>query len=89
MATFGALCSAGFDAAGICLTINNRCVIHQLYNPCVSFTAVCTASSTAATVSPAFPVQQHSCGNDQPSSEDAVRLLAVSGSHRRPDQPDE
>ena len=39
---FGALCSAGFDGAGICKGTG------QLYNPCASFTAPCTPSSPTA-----------------------------------------
>jgi Carboxypeptidase regulatory-like domain len=63
---FGQICTAGFDAAGLCLNRQpgstsppntvcapgsnaNGCVIaNQLYNACVSFTAVCTASSPSA-----------------------------------------
>src|SRR5580700_10875464 len=40
---FSALCPAGFNAAGICSSTSGGNV--QLYNPCVSFTAPCTASS--------------------------------------------
>ena len=43
---FGALCPAGFTAAGICSSTSGA--NEQLYNPCVSFTAPCTASSPAA-----------------------------------------
>lgn len=50
---FGALCKAGFTAAGICSASGSGNV--QLYNPCVSFTAVCTASSPAATTRQPFP----------------------------------
>jgi hypothetical protein len=39
---FGALCAAGFDGAGNCLGDG------QLYNPCASFAAPCTPSSTPA-----------------------------------------
>src|ERR1700692_3788844 len=39
---FGAICTAGFDANGVCTGPG------QLYNPCVSFAAVCTPSSPAA-----------------------------------------
>src|SRR5258707_11560800 len=60
---FGQICTAGFDAGGLCLnrlpgstsppntvcapgSSASGCVIaNQLYNPCVSFAAVCTASS--------------------------------------------
>jgi len=50
---FGALCSAGFDATGACKSSGSGNV--QLYNPCVSFTAPCTPSSTAATTRQIFP----------------------------------
>jgi len=46
---FGALCSAGFDAAGNCTGTG------QLYNPCASFTAACTPSSTPAATRSPFP----------------------------------
>jgi hypothetical protein len=46
---FGALCSAGFNASGICNGSG------QLYNPCASFTAPCTSSSTPAAVRSPFP----------------------------------
>ncbi|MGB6305842.1 MAG: carboxypeptidase-like regulatory domain-containing protein, partial [Acidobacteriaceae bacterium] len=39
---FGAICTAGFDANGICQGSG------QLYNPCASFTSPCTPSSTPA-----------------------------------------
>jgi hypothetical protein len=53
---FGALCPAGFDASGTCLNRSTTgAVIDQLYNPCASFTAVCTASSTPATTRQIFP----------------------------------
>jgi hypothetical protein len=49
-ADFGAICTNGFDASGVCLDRDSKNnVIHQLYNPCASFTAPCTPSSTAAT----------------------------------------
>src|ERR1700684_1453608 len=44
---FGALCPAGFNASGICTSTSGGNI--QLYNPCVSFTQPCTASSPAAT----------------------------------------
>jgi hypothetical protein len=44
---FSALCPAGFNASGICSSTSGGNI--QLYNPCVSFTAPCTASSAAAT----------------------------------------
>ncbi|MGB9432048.1 MAG: TonB-dependent receptor, partial [Candidatus Acidiferrum sp.] len=50
---FGALCSAGFNSAGVCTSTKGANT--QLYNPCVSFTAVCTSSSPAATVRQPFP----------------------------------
>jgi len=50
---FGQLCPAGFDTSGVCTSTANGNV--QLYNPCVSFTAVCTASSPAATTRQPFP----------------------------------
>jgi hypothetical protein len=49
---FSALCPAGFDASGVCTSTTNGNV--QLYNPCVSFTQVCTASSAAAAVRQPF-----------------------------------
>jgi hypothetical protein len=53
---FSALCKAGFNAAGACTGSGNGNV--QLYNPCVSFTAVCTPSSAAATTRAIFPFNQ-------------------------------
>jgi hypothetical protein len=50
---FGALCKAGFDATGMCLGTGAGNV--QLYNPCASFTAPCTPSSTPATPRQIFP----------------------------------
>ena len=47
---FGAICSAGFNASGIC-----KDPAGQLYNPCASFTAPCTSSSTPAATRSAFP----------------------------------
>jgi Carboxypeptidase regulatory-like domain len=56
---FGGICTKGFDGSGICLdraTVNNvQVVTHQLYNPCVSFAAPCTPSSTPATTRQPFP----------------------------------
>ena len=49
---FGQLCPAGFDASGVCKSTTNGNV--QLYNPCASFTAVCTASSASATTRQPF-----------------------------------
>jgi hypothetical protein len=49
---FGAICKGGFDGAGICLdrtTVNGVSVVtHQLYNPCTSFSALCTPASAAS-----------------------------------------
>src|SRR5262249_47390323 len=50
---FGALCSAGFNASGVCSSSGAGNV--QLYNPCASFSAPCTASSTPAAVRQPFP----------------------------------
>jgi hypothetical protein len=49
---FSALCPAGFNASGICSSTSGGNI--QLYNPCVSFTAPCTASSAAATTRQPF-----------------------------------
>jgi len=46
---FGALCSSGFDGSGACKGSG------QLYNPCASFTAPCTPSSTPASPRSPFP----------------------------------
>ncbi len=46
---YGALCTAGFDSAGVCRGPG------QLYNPCASFTAPCTSSSTPASPRQPFP----------------------------------
>lgn len=43
---FSALCKAGFNAGGVCTS--NTGLNVQLYNPCASFTAPCTPSSTQA-----------------------------------------
>ncbi|MGC1415340.1 MAG: carboxypeptidase regulatory-like domain-containing protein [Candidatus Acidiferrum sp.] len=53
---FGQLCPAGFNASGVCTSTTNGNV--QLYNPCVSFTQPCTASSPAATTRQPFPFNQ-------------------------------
>src|SRR6516162_8427121 len=50
---FGALCSAGFNAAGVCTSSTGKNI--QLYNPCASFSAPCTPSSPAAAVRQPFP----------------------------------
>src|SRR5581483_5771268 len=47
---FDAICSAGFNASGIC-----KDPAGQLYNPCASFTAPCTSSSTPAATRSPFP----------------------------------
>jgi hypothetical protein len=52
---FSALCPAGFSG-GVCSSTANGNI--QLYNPCVSFSAPCTASSAAATVRQPFPNNQ-------------------------------
>jgi carboxypeptidase family protein len=52
---FSQLCPAGFTG-GVCNSTINGNV--QLYNPCVSFTAPCTAQSVAATVRQPFPNNQ-------------------------------
>jgi hypothetical protein len=50
---FGQLCTAGFDpTTGVCKAAGSGNT--QLYNPCVSFTAPCTASSPAATTRQPF-----------------------------------
>jgi hypothetical protein len=43
---FRALCPAGFNANGVCTSTTGA--NEQLYNPCASFTAPCTPSSTPA-----------------------------------------
>ena len=50
---FGALCAAGFAATGKCTKSDSKDV--QLYNPCASFSAPCTPSSSAAVVRQIFP----------------------------------
>jgi hypothetical protein len=46
---FGAICNLGFDNTGVCLDRDGSGhVQHQLYNPCQSFTAPCTSTSTPA-----------------------------------------
>jgi len=46
---FGAICTGGFDGSGVCTGTG------QLYNPCASFTAPCTPSSTPAATRQPFP----------------------------------
>jgi hypothetical protein len=46
---FGILCPGGFDESGVCTGGG------QLYNPCASFTAPCTSSSTPAAKRQPFP----------------------------------
>jgi hypothetical protein len=53
---FGALCPAGFNAGGVCTSTSGGNI--QLYNPCVSFSQPCTASSPAATNRQPFPNNQ-------------------------------
>jgi hypothetical protein len=53
---FGALCPAGFNGSGVCNSTSGGNI--QLYNPCVSFTQPCTASSPAAAVRQPFPNNQ-------------------------------
>jgi hypothetical protein len=56
---FGALCTGGFDGAGVCLDRDdNNNVIHQLYNPCVSNAGPCTPTSAAAAGRSAFAKNQ-------------------------------
>jgi hypothetical protein len=59
---FSAICTGGFDSSGVCLdttTSNNATVTtHQLYNPCASFAAPCTSTSTAAGTRNPFPFNQ-------------------------------
>src|SRR5467141_901496 len=50
---FGALCPAGFNANGVCTSTTGA--NEQLYNPCASFTAPCTPSSTPANPRQPFP----------------------------------
>ena len=46
---FGVICTGGFDSSGVCLDRDSKGnVIHQLYNPCVSFAGPCTPTSAAA-----------------------------------------
>lgn len=49
---FSGLCSAGFDGSGNCTGTG------QLYNPCASFSAPCTPSSTPASPRNPFPYNQ-------------------------------
>jgi hypothetical protein len=62
---FSELCPAGFNASGVCTSTTNGNV--QLYNPCVSFTAPCTASSVAAAP-----------GNRQPFPNNQIPLAMIS-----------
>jgi hypothetical protein len=50
---FGALCAAGFNSSGVCTASGAGNV--QLYNPCASFSAPCTPSSTPAATRQPFP----------------------------------
>lgn len=49
---YSALCSAGFDDSGNCKGTG------QLYNPCASFSALCTPGSTPASPRNPFPYNQ-------------------------------
>jgi hypothetical protein len=53
---FGALCSKGFDGAGICQDRNsNGQVTNQLYNPCTSTAGPCTAANFVPGTRTPFP----------------------------------
>ena len=53
---FGAICTGGFDSTGTCSDKDsNGHVIHQLYNPCASLSALCNPTSAAATTRAIFP----------------------------------
>lgn len=56
---FGAICTSGFDSAGVCndrTTVDGAQVVtHQLYNPCASSSGPCTPSSTPAATRQPFP----------------------------------
>jgi hypothetical protein len=56
---FGDICTqhgGAFDPSGVCQNADpTKDTGVQLYNPCVSFTAPCTSSSTAATTRQPFP----------------------------------
>lgn len=54
---FGALCQTGFNSSGVCnpAPANSTLQSVQLYNPCASFGAPCTSSSTPAAVRSPFP----------------------------------
>ena len=53
---FGALCSSGFDASGICRDRNkNGQVTNQLYNPCTSTAAPCSAANFVPGARTPFP----------------------------------
>jgi hypothetical protein len=57
---FSALCQTGFDSTGTCKPAPTGSSLQsvQLYNPCVSFSAPCTPSSTPATTRAIFPNNQ-------------------------------
>jgi hypothetical protein len=57
---FGALCAGGFDASGLCQGKG------QLYNPCASFSAPCTPSSTPAGTRNPFPFNRIPAGMISP-----------------------
>jgi len=53
---FGALCSKGFDGAGICQDRNSKGqVTNQLYNPCTSTAGPCTAANFVPGTRTPFP----------------------------------
>src|SRR5581483_6943240 len=46
---FGAICTGGFDASGVCTDRDDKGnIIHQLYNPCTSTAALCVPGPNAA-----------------------------------------
>lgn len=56
---FGALCSKGFDASGVCLDRNkNGQVTDQLYNPCSTNVGPCTAANFVPGARAPFPFNQ-------------------------------
>jgi hypothetical protein len=54
---FGDLCQTGFNGSGVCnpAPAGSGLKSVQLYNPCLSFSAPCTPSSSAATTRSPFP----------------------------------
>ncbi|HJT00548.1 MAG TPA: TonB-dependent receptor [Terriglobales bacterium] len=56
---FGALCTSGFDASGICKDRNKKGqVTDQLYNPCNTTVGPCTAANFVAGARTPFPLNQ-------------------------------